>query len=86
MYSQYVGDDADAPQIGRRRHGLLGRHLRRAELGCAVLGLDGAARVVAPRAAEVDQLDLVRAGLRQEQILRLQGKKVSSGTGKFLKM
>ncbi len=59
LHSQNVGDDADAPQVGGQCDGLLGRHLRRAELGRRVLGAHLTARVVPPRAAKVDDLYLI---------------------------
>ena len=70
--SQYVGEDADTPQVGGRRDCLLGRHLWRRELRGPVLDVQRAGRAVAPRVAEVDHLQLVCRRAQQEQILRLQ--------------
>ena len=70
--SQNVGEDADTPQVGGGRDGLVGRHLGRRELRRAVLDVQCAGRAVAPRVAEVDHLQLVCRRAQQEQVLRLQ--------------
>ena len=71
---QYVGDNADAPEICGWRHRLLGCHLGGAKLRRSVLGLDLPPRVVPPSAAEVYDLNLIGRTIRQEDILRLKWK------------